>query len=218
MYLSRVAIDLSNRQRTKELTHLGAYHNLVEQSFTWRQVDGPRPRHLWRLDQLGDRLFMLVLSEDKPDLAILGQYGDPRLAQTKDYDPFLARLTAGQRMQFRLTANPTRSVLQPGMSRGQVYPHVTVAQQEQWLFDRADKSGFEIASLPDDAGLAFDVVSRDHPVLRHRGARMVRLSRVSFEGILTITDLDAFKQTLVNGIGREKAYGMGLLTVIPLAQ
>lgn len=36
---------------------------------------------------------------------------------------------------------------------------------------------------------------------------------VTFTGFLQITDLDKFKQALVNGLGREKAYGMGLLTV-----
>ena len=33
MYLSRVEIDRNNRQKIKDLTHLGAYHNWVEQSF-----------------------------------------------------------------------------------------------------------------------------------------------------------------------------------------
>ncbi len=216
MYLSRVEIDLANRQRTKSLTHLGAYHHLVEESFSWTKPADERPRHLWRLDQLGERLFMLVLSADKPDLTVLGRYGDPNLAQTKDYDPFLHQLASGAFMRFRLTANPTRSVAQPGEARGRVYPHVTVTQQAQWLVARADKAGFEIARQPDGDNLAFDVVSRDHPLLRHRGNKAVRLSRVSFEGILKVTDLTLFKQTLTQGIGREKAYGMGLLTVIPL--
>ena len=37
---------------------------------------------------------------------------------------------------------------------------------------------------------------------------------VDFVGYLEITDLPKFKKALVNGIGREKAYGCGLLTVI----
>ena len=36
------------------------------------------------------------------------------------------------------------------------------------------------------------------------------------EGILEITDLKKFKNAMISGIGREKAYGMGLLTVIPM--
>lgn len=216
MYLSRVAIDLNNRQKTRALTHLGAYHNLVEQSFPWAGTDTERPRHLWRLDQVGDRQFLLVLSESHPDMQILGQYGDAELAQIKDYDPFLARLNAGQKLRFRLTANPSYSVAQPGGGRGRVYPHVTVAQQRQWLVERAAKAGFALAPLSEGPALDFDIVSRDHPVMRHRGTKRVRMSRVSFEGVLTVTDLKLFKQTLVTGIGREKAYGMGLMTVTPL--
>jgi CRISPR system Cascade subunit CasE len=33
MYLSRVEIDTDNRQKIKDLSHLGAYHNWVERSF-----------------------------------------------------------------------------------------------------------------------------------------------------------------------------------------
>lgn len=33
MYLSRVEIDQGNRQKLKDLTHLGAYHSWVENSF-----------------------------------------------------------------------------------------------------------------------------------------------------------------------------------------
>lgn len=61
----------------------------------------------------------------------------------------------------------------------------------------------------------FDVVERGYPIL-YKGNRRVRLSRVTYEGILEIIDLEKFRKALSQGIGREKAYGMGLLTVIPL--
>ena len=35
-----------------------------------------------------------------------------------------------------------------------------------------------------------------------------------FEGLLCVEDVDVFRDTLVNGIGREKAYGMGMLTIV----
>ena len=35
----------------------------------------------------------------------------------------------------------------------------------------------------------------------------------TYEGILTVTDAEAFRNALVKGIGREKAFGMGMLTV-----
>ena len=44
----------------------------------------------------------------------------------------------------------------------------------------------------------------------------VSLLAVTFTGILTVTDKMRFRKTLMEGIGRGKAFGMGLLTVIKL--
>lgn len=46
MYLSRVEIDRDNRYKTRDLTHLGAYHNWVEQSFPEEIENNQRGRHL----------------------------------------------------------------------------------------------------------------------------------------------------------------------------
>ena len=54
-------------------------------------------------------------------------------------------------------------------------------------------------------------------MLHRKVGRGVRLSRVTFEGLLRVEDVAEFKQTLINGLGREKAFGMGLMTVIPEA-
>lgn len=44
--------------------------------------------------------------------------------------------------------------------------------------------------------------------------RVVTLLSVTFEGLLEVTDEELFKNMLINGIGRGKAYGMGLMTVM----
>jgi len=223
MYLSRVEIDVNNRSKTKDLTHLGAFHNWVEQSFPEELAAGERKRHLWRIDQLAGKKYLLVLSETAPNLELLTKYGVPGTAMTKPYDRFLETLQEGQIMQFRLVANPTYSVSQPGKKQGRVFPHVTIAQQREWLSKRAEKSGFQLIKqtsvdapeLP--VAQAFDVVGREWPVLHRKTSRGVRLSRVTFEGLLRIDDVSTFKQTLIKGLGREKAFGMGLMTVIPEA-
>ena len=43
-------------------------------------------------------------------------------------------------------------------------------------------------------------------------------SRVTYEGILTVTDRSKFVETLVTGIGREKVYGHGMLTIVPISK
>lgn len=221
MYLSRVEVDSRNRQKIKGLTHLGAYHNWVEQSFPTEIAQKERRRHLWRLDNLGGKQYLLVLSEEKPDIQKLMTYGVTGTAMIKSYDSFLDKLQTGQIMQFRLTANPSRKISRPGQKQGRVVPHITVDQQRNWLIERAAASGFELVQqeVVDEpeapVSRAFDIVARDWPVLHHKQERSVRLSRVTFEGLLRVTDVEAFKTTLTQGLGREKAFGMGLMTVIP---
>lgn len=213
MYLSRVEIDLNNRQKIQDLSHLGAYHNWVEQSFPQEIDEQKRLRHLWRIDVLNYKTYMLVLSKEKPDLQKLETYGVKGSAMTKDYDHFLNQLDEGQIMRFRLTANPSRKIARLHQKQGKVVPHVTIAQQKDWLLQKAAKNGFEI--VENENGLNFDIVNREWKLLRHKGGHHAKLSCVTFEGILKITDISQFKDALINGIGREKAYGMGLLTVIP---
>jgi CRISPR system Cascade subunit CasE len=44
----------------------------------------------------------------------------------------------------------------------------------------------------------------------------VTLMRSTFEGVLQVTDPVLFRQALTKGIGRAKAYGMSLLTIVRL--
>jgi len=223
MYLSRVEIDSKNRAKTKDLTHLGAYHNWVEQSFPEEVAMKQRSRHLWRIDQLAGKRYLLILSENKPDVMALERYGVSGTAMVKSYDHLLDSIQEGQVLQFRLTANPSYRAKTVGAKQGRVVPHITVAQQRLWLADRAEKSGFQlikqsvVGEADDKTTLAFDIVSRDWPVLHRKAGHGPRLSRVTFEGLLRVSDVAEFKQTLTQGIGREKAFGMGLMTVIPEA-
>ena len=40
------------------------------------------------------------------------------------------------------------------------------------------------------------------------------LLAVTYEGVLQVTDPEAFRNLLCQGMGRGKAYGLGLLTVM----
>ena len=207
MFLSRVEINTQNRQKVRDLTHLGAYHNWVENSFPDEIKQGKRLGHLWRIDQLHGKRYLLIVSQDKPNLKKLEHYGVEGTAVTKQYQRFLDKIQDGEKMRFRLAANPSYR------TDGKVYPHITVEQQKNWLLQRTDKAGFAISTRV-DGSQEFDIVNREWPILHHK--RRIRLSQVSFEGTLTVTNEEKLRMTLTHGIGREKAYGMGLLTVIPL--
>ena len=210
MYLSRVELDVTRRATMRAMASPQMLHGAVERSFP-----GPRRRRLWRLDRLGDKLYLLMLSEDRPDLSVIeDQFGPPGMADgaTKDYDQLLRRITPGSAWQFRLTANPTRSCPTKDGSggRGKVYAHCTVAYQQQWLLDRAEKHGFslnpEAFTVTESRWLHFNKGTES--------GRPVSLLSVTYEGVLQVTDPQRFCALLTNGIGRGKAYGFGLMTVI----
>lgn len=68
MYLSRVEIDINNRRKIKDLTHVGALHNWVESSFPREFESGVRTRKLWRIDNLHEKVFLLIVSQNAPSV------------------------------------------------------------------------------------------------------------------------------------------------------
>lgn len=211
MYLSRVKIDTKNRWKTKDLNHLGAYHNWVEESYPSEVKAGERSRKLWRIDHLDGASYLLILSREKPDLEKLEKYGVKDSAETKDYNVLLNLLRTGDKLQFRLVLNPVVSLSQGKLSgkRGRVVPLVTADQQLQFLEKRSLRHGF---SVKDDEVM---ITHRSFEILKRRNQKPLKICKAAYGGLLTIEDLDTFKATLMNGIGKKKAYGFGLLTVIP---
>lgn len=212
MYLSRVEIDTLNRRKIRDLTHLGAYHSWVENSFPEEPGSGTRTRKLWRVDELGGKRYLLVVSESRPELTLLEKYGVPGSAETKDYTSFLDQIREGKTYRFKATLNPVHSVSAGKGKRGKVYPEVTVQQQLAFLEKRAEKYGFR---LPENG---YSITERKYEILKKEGQRPIRLSKVTYEGRLIVTDADVFKIALTKGIGRKKAYGFGMMTVIPEAE
>lgn len=202
MYLSRVELNIGLRTTMKALSAPGIFHGAVESSF-----EGGRARRLWRIDSLERKYYILILSEEKPDLKHFAeQFGYENAFEIKDYSPLLNRIQNGGKWRFRLTANPTVS-----KSHGKILAHITEEFQKKWLLERSDKWGFSLAENEFGAVNSrwYDFYKNDDK----KGVR-VRLLSVTFEGVLTVTDAEKFKETLCSGIGREKAYGQGLMTVI----
>ncbi len=204
MFLSRIQLNLNNRNTMKALSSPSIFHGAVERAFT-----GERKRILWRIDCLNGKMYLLLLSSSEPDLdSFCQQFGENDVcAEKKSYDGLLERIKNGSKWRFRITANPTKSVLRKN-EKSKVYAHITVDYQKKWLMEKASKNGF---SLSEDS---FSVVQSKWLRFYKKESRAVSLLSVTYEGILEVTDEELFRNALINGIGRGKAYGMGLLTVM----
>lgn len=208
MYLSRVMIDVLDHRKIRKLTNLEVFHSWVEHCFPDEMQRGERSRKLWRIDKLQGNYYLLIVSKSRPDEEVMSEYGVADTVMIKSYDAFLSQLSEGMRARFKVTLNPVMSKFIDGETRGQVLPHVTIDQQRRFLLDRAEKNGFTLNE--DD----FTVTHREFVPLK-KGSNAVKVSKVTYEGMLTITDIEQFNKTLTQGFGKKKAYGCGLMTIIP---
>lgn len=206
MYLTRMPLDMTRRDAMLALQAPHRLHGAIEAA-----CEGMEKRKLWRIDRLGEQYFLLLLSAQKPNLqAASAQFGAEGDWETRDYEPLLARTKKGSVWRFRLVANPTESVPSSQNQRGKVRACSIIEDQMRWLRRRAEKNGFLLAedgfAVTENRWQTFD---KHYDATKH-----VSLLAVTYEGLLTVTDEALFRQALTDGMGRGKAYGMGLLTVM----
>ena len=205
MYLSRIPLNIMRTEYGENLHK--AIHGTLESSQYYEDdgkmesyAEGERKRKLWRLDRIGGKDYILLVSKEKPDLRKLSLVfsKDENAGETKDYDRFLSSIKKDQKYAFRLTANPVVHKTTPRAI-------TDAAGQKKWLIDRDYDHGFKIIDLRiEDSKMLYFTKKKD----------TVTILSVTYEGTLIVKDVEKVKEALVSGIGRGKAYGNGLLTLI----
>lgn len=206
MYLTQMKLDLKNRHTLEALSAPSKFHGAIESAFP-----GERKRNLWRIDSRNGQSYLLLLSEEKPDLAKAADQFAPsgETWQTKNYDPLLERIEEGSRWRFRLCANPTYSVSAETGKRGQVRAHSTTEHQCLWLMQQSQKHGF---CLKEDEFTVTKV--KWYHFKKGTATGWVTFLAVTYDGILEVRDVEAFRRMLCGGLGHGKAYGAGLMTLV----
>lgn len=103
---------------------------------------------------------------------------------------------------------------EPG-KRGKRTGIIRAEEQQEWLFHQARRAGFH---MPINRLELPEVLVR-HSVrekFRRKGST-VTLTSATYDGVLVVDDPDLLRRSLIEGIGRAKGYGFGLLTLVPLA-
>lgn len=167
---------------------------------------------LFRIDPLpAGRVVIVVQSALKPDWDYAFHNAGFLLAAKPKVWPFDPSFAAGQRLRFRLVANPTRKIDTKsgpdGLRRNGRRVPVRPEQFVQWLTIRAERQGFalEPGSLTLQPGYVY--------LNKSRTAQGQRLRSVRFDGVLTVIDPERFRETITCGLGPAKAFGFGLLSV-----
>jgi CRISPR system Cascade subunit CasE len=141
--------------------------------------------------------------------------GDPGardyLLQAPETKSFELALAPGQRLAFRLRANPTAKHWREegGELKARRDPLMREEEQRAWLERKGAAGGFGVLHL----------TIADEGTLRGRTAgdtrHALRFRAVRFEGVLEVLDPDQLWLTVQNGIGSGKSFGFGLLSLAP---
>ena len=158
-------------------------------------------RVLWRRE---DEDMLLVQSKYPPVWRAAWNIGDTQVQEFQVED-----LVREKRYSFRLLANTTKSVFQKDGGeavRGRVVGLYTVPEQRAWLFSRSGDLGVEILSVQ---------VSRSERWRFQNGRHTVTLAVTQFDGVLRVRDVEAVREAVITGVGPAKAFGCGLLSLVP---
>ncbi|MFI8323820.1 type I-E CRISPR-associated protein Cas6/Cse3/CasE [Streptomyces sp. NPDC085529] len=163
----------------------------------------------------------------------------------RDATPILHWITAGRTVRYRIHGNPDTCVRDPkalqdeadrraesAVKAGKSYAEATKVRDEfleRVARNAAKRRGITLPATSDNInawwtrtaeanGLRLELVI-DSPLPRinatRSSGRAVTLGATAFDGIATITDPDAVRAAVTNGIGKGQAYGLGLLSLAP---
>ncbi|BBJ22999.1 type I-E CRISPR-associated protein Cas6/Cse3/CasE [Candidatus Nitrotoga sp. AM1P] len=193
MYLSKVQLDWSASRNPYE------WHRALWQLFPNRPDDARD--FLFRMEQLqAGKGAVLLLQSAIPPLESIANAS--LIAPTKMLN--LSKLSTGQALRFRLTANVIKTIRDQKNPEKRVrVPLVREDEQQAWLARK-----LEGAATLDEVTL-----QKNAPLLFRRGGSAGKLVTVTFDGILTVTNPEVFRNLVANGIGAAKSFGCGLLTM-----
>jgi CRISPR system Cascade subunit CasE len=246
LFLSRLFLNARSHQVISELKHpyemhrtiMGAFPKILDET-----TSNPRDQFgvLVRaeIDEAIGAVKVYVQSRFEPNWSFLNAkrdylsaFADMVSYAYKDIMPSYRRIHNEQVLSFRLRANPTKRVgKKDDPLKGKRVELYREADQIDWLMRKGREreaeapGGFELLMKPiiDEKGEEQLIprvnVKREGKVKGRKRSQRHETTHLSvlFDGLLRVTDPNAFKETLIYGIGPAKAFGFGLLSVAPVS-
>ena len=240
MFMSLLVLNPRSRAVRRDLSDCRGLHRTLLNAFPSTNIEsgqggGARLEFglLYRAesDPRTGRIQVLIQSRHQPDWSCLPNdylsddfttIDNPAM---KRIDQSYQSLSAGQRLRFRLRANPTRRISDKCTTEnsGGKGKRVEIHQPEkqvEWLKRKGEQHGFKLISLNTSPGVPNLIARTEDKTVGSRGANNPSMifGSVTFEGVLEISDLERFTAALGDGIGSGKAFGFGLLSIAPIQQ
>ncbi|ELM7337380.1 TPA_asm: type I-E CRISPR-associated protein Cas6/Cse3/CasE [Salmonella enterica subsp. diarizonae serovar 50:l,v:z35] len=212
MYLSRITLHTAQLVPS-QLLHLVERGEYVMHQWLWELFPGGKERQfLYRREELQGAFRFFVLSQERP-------------AESAIFDvqcrPFAPELSVGQILRFTLRANPTickagkrHDLLMEAKRQVKTQPDsrdIWTYQQQaalEWLSRQGEQNGFSLREASVDA-------YRQQQIRREKSRQMIQFSSVDYTGVLVVNNPVLFLQRLVQGYGKSRAFGCGMMLIKP---
>ncbi|MEU2032838.1 type I-E CRISPR-associated protein Cas6/Cse3/CasE [Nocardia amamiensis] len=207
LWLTRIHLDPRLATVRADLANAVRLHQRVMSLMPDDLGDQPRLQTglLYRIDETPTGTHLLIQSRHRPDPTKLPPgYGD---TATRDLTPLLDRLDTGTDVHYRLIGNTTKRAGRTSPRPGKLVA-LRGPDAEQWWTSRAERCGLHLATIT--ATSLNDIRGRPKDTDPKTG---IRHAATRFDGIATITDPDAVRRAVHEGIGRGKSHGCGLLSL-----
>jgi CRISPR system Cascade subunit CasE len=226
MFLSRLCPNIRRRQVRFDLASAYEMHRTLWRAFPAADLG----RILFRVDpdRTGGRPLVLVQSDLQPEWERLSEREPDYFSIMPELKQFDLSFAAGQRLRFRLRANPTKKIgtsskearLAGKKEHGQRIALLRDDEQVAWLLHKGEEGGFRIPGQWADGkdnrkvpNFRVEVIPEGWVRCGKNGHTDGRFFAVRFEGILEVTDPAAFERTVADGVGAAKGFGFGLLSL-----
>lgn len=146
---------------------------------------------------------VLVVSDRMPNASVDGVHGE--VVSKTISEAFLHHQT----YRFKVQVNPVRKDKQSG-KRIAVKGRQDIAQ---WFIERAAKSwGFEVHPQ------YLQIDSIEVQQFNDKHGRKITLGKAHIQGQLRVTNAQQFHHSFKHGIGKGRAFGCGLLQIVPIIE
>lgn len=184
---------------------------------------------LFRIETTDAGPVVLLQTKVEPDWDAL-EFAPRALRCPPETKPYVPEFAPGNRLAFRLLCQPTVRKAgdfgQKANGKRATGPRRACRDDEQrlkWLHGKASQCGFAIETVSLSiltwantkrlqAKGNEPIESREEARKRAFGASQ-RLGAICFEGVLVVTDADKLHEAVCNGIGTQKTFGFGLLSL-----
>lgn len=201
MYLTKLELNIQNKSVLHNMSNCEWVHKLIlEKGFGHIQAENVR--QTLKILYAVDGMKIYVQSATKPEFDNCSYWISRPVTICIDAMKNICR--TGMAVRFKCTCNPTKKLVDGGK---RIFLS-SEKERDEWIKRVMERSGAEVLIESQTPDFTVWGMKKDKKTDK---SHEIYAKAVTYSGALKITDEEKFWEAFCNGIGREKAYGCGML-------